>query len=109
MFESPRSRAPGRSSSRLAAALLAFVCLGIVGFAANGVADLPLDRSNACLSEGCLESEAAYVAHLESSEPELPWDRVRSVGFEDGQVVVQLSDSRSPSDKLVASLAADAE
>jgi len=44
-----------------------------------------------CLAVNCLESEEAYAAYLEPTEPKLQWNQIRSIRFENGQVAVRLN------------------
>jgi hypothetical protein len=73
--------------------VLVVACLYISGVSANGVAERAAMGGYAdCAATACLESEEAYAAYLEPTEPELPWSQIRSVRFEDGEVVVRLND-----------------
>jgi hypothetical protein len=110
MTVSLTDRAPRRSVSWLVAPLVVLVCLGAAGVAVSGgLADLARGASGfaECAADGCLDSETAYVAHLEASEPALPWERVRTVGFEDGEVVFELADK--PGLPLMAALVPTAD
>jgi hypothetical protein len=94
-----RSRHPcsteGEALKRVRFWALMFIGAGvcIAGASASVVAKRVAPNAPAgCLAVKCLESEDAYAAYLEPTEPSLQWSRVRSVRFENGQVVLQLHD-----------------
>ena len=71
--------------------VLVAACLYISGVSAEAIVEwTPQSSAAACLVERCLDSEEAYAAYLEPSEPVLPWEQIRSVRFQDGEVVVEL-------------------
>jgi hypothetical protein len=76
------------------ALVLVTACLYISGVSASGIAERAAPSGYAdCAAAACLESEEAYAAYLEPTEPELPWSEIRSVRFENGEVVVRLNDA----------------
>lgn len=73
--------------------VLATAGLYISGVSGSAIAERVAGDGYAnCAATSCLESEQAYAAYLEPTEPELPWSEVRSVRFENGEVVVRLNE-----------------
>jgi hypothetical protein len=69
-------------------------CLYISGVSGSAIAERTVPSGPVdCAVNACLESEEAYSAYLEPTEPDLPWSQIHSVRFENGELVVRLNDS----------------